>query len=878
MASFFSLPRRVLMGVAVLFATASFVYGTVWAFFEDPQGSLGIILLEEPPRPFPTITQVREGSPAYEAGIEPGDQILAVNGVPLETMNPYYEAVPRGRPGDTVTLQYGREGLRSTVVASLVLVPPPAAGDVHETLPGWIVHYILEFFPVLFLVVGFTVLFSRLDDRNAWLLALILAGVVSGAPTLLVEVAFHPQVRGFMVGYHMVFHTLLPAVTYYLFAVFPVSSPLDRRFPRLKVILIGIAVAVALPMALWTVWSGGSYPLWVVLETANRWGVHAVIPDIGVYGLAFVSLVWSSLRPSAKAAQQKARIILWGAAIGFAPWLTLEAVAGYRGHSMFEFPFEVWSSAVLALFVLPLSITYAIVKHRVLEIPVLLRRSARYLLVQRGFLILLSLVGLGVSLLFVASFSHLLSIGEKTPLPGQLLVVAAFGAAVVWAGRKAHKRVGRKIDRAFFRSAYDGRRILEDLAEKARRATTQDELATEITQRVDEALEPRWIAVYFETQEGTLRRRGSTVSDAPPILSTDSPLMEKIRSEGRPWEVPPPESGRREGLDTLAQLEAECVVPLLGRDSRMIGLLVLGARRSEEAYSGEDKRLLASVGNQAGVALESIRLAEEMFRIKEKQAELIMEGKMAALGNLVAGIAHEINTPLAVAMSSMTTADKCTRIISEVMTSSPALAEGEAKRALSTLEESSRLATQAGHRMSQLVSALKDFARLESEVAQEADLRAGLESALALVNRDLIGEVRIQRDYGDVPPVYCHPKEINQVFMTLLVNAFEAMQGEGILRLSIAAEGDLVRIEISDTGHGIPPAQLGRLFDIGFVTKGRRIGMGLGLPTARNVIERHGGTLTVESNVGQGTSFRLSLPAQGGRSEAQQEPHRAARW
>ena len=481
MPSLSSLPRPVLMGLAVLFATASFVYGTVWVFFDDPQGSLGIILLEQPPRPFPTITQVREGSPADEAGIEPGDQILAVNGNPLETMNPYYEAVPRGRPGDAVTLEYGREG--STLVANLVLVPPPITSDLHETLHGWIVHYILEFFPVLFLVVGFTVLFSRLDDRNAWLLALILAGVVSGAPTLLGQGAFHPQVRGFMVGYHMVFHTLLPAVTYYLFAVFPVSSPLDRRFPRLKVILIGIAVAVASPMALWTVWAGGSYPLWVVLETANRWSAPAVdwllgAHTFGVFGLAFVSLVWSSLRPSAKAAQQKARIILWGAAIGFVPWTTLEAVAAYRGHSMFEFPFEVWSSAVVALFVLPLSITYAIVKHRVLEIPVLLRRSARYLLVQRGFLILLSLVGLGVSLLFVASFSHLLSIGEKTPLPGQLLVVAAFGAAVVWAGRQAHKRVGRKIDRAFFRGAYDGRRILEDLAEKARRATTQDELAT----------------------------------------------------------------------------------------------------------------------------------------------------------------------------------------------------------------------------------------------------------------------------------------------------------------------------------------------------------------------------------------------------------------
>ena len=530
----------------------------------------------------------------------------------------------------------------------------------------------------------------------------------------------------------------------------------------------------------------------------------------------------------------------------------------------------------MTLFALPLSITYAIVKHRVLEIPVLFKRSARYLLVQRGFLILLSLVGLGVSLLVVASFSHVLSVRGTTPLPGQLLVVAAFGAAVVWAGRQAHRRVGEKIDRAFFRSAYDGRRILEELAEKVRRATTQDDLATEITQRVSEALQPRWIAVYFERQEGTLHRTGSTVSDAPATLSTDSPLMERIRSEGRPWEVPPPESGRREGLDTLAQLEAECLVPLLARDSRMIGLLVLGARRSEEAYSGEDKRLLASVGNQAGVALESIRLADEMFRIKEKQAELIMEGKMAALGNLVAGIAHEINTPLGVAMSSMTTADKCTRRISEAVISSPALKDGEAKRALSTLEESSRLATQAGHRMSQLVSSLKDFARLESEEAQEADLRAGLESALALVSRDLMGEVRIQRDYGEVPPVYCRPKEINQVFMTLLVNAFEAMQGEGTLRLSMGAEGDLVRIGIADTGHGIPPAQLGRLFDIGFVTKRRRIGMGLGLPTARNVIERHGGTLAVESKVGEGTSFRLSLPVQGSAHKADREPGRAA--
>ena len=150
---------------------------------------------------------------------------------------------------------------------------------------------------------------------------------------------------------------------------------------------------------------------------------------------------------------------------------------------------------------------------------------------QRGFLILLSLVGLGVSLLFVASFSHLLSIGEKTPLPGQLLVVAAFGGGGLFgpAGKPINAWGERLIVLSFAAPTMGAAswRTLQRRPVVLQRKMSSRPKSPNVSTK---PLEPRWIAVYFETQEGTLRRRGSTVSDAPSILSTDSPLMEKIRS------------------------------------------------------------------------------------------------------------------------------------------------------------------------------------------------------------------------------------------------------------------------------------------------------------------------------------------------------------
>lgn len=248
---------------------------------------------------------------------------------------------------------------------------------------------------------------------------------------------------------------------------------------------------------------------------------------------------------------------------------------------------------------------------------------------------------------------------------------------------------------------------------------------------------------------------------------------------------------------------------------------------------------------------DAVALEIANMEIKEQQAELLFEGKMAALTDLVAGVAHEVNTPLGVVRSSLQASEKAIH----------RLREGEdPERALATAEASGRAAVAGLERISRLVSSLKDFARLDQAELQLADIRDGIETVLSLVEPSKLGEVEIERSFAAIPRILCRPKELNQVFMTLIVNALEAMDGRGTLGLSTALDRDRVRVTVSDTGPGIDEDRIDRLFELKFAPKGGRMSFGLGLPTARRIIERHGGTLTVASIVGEGSRFVISIP------------------
>ncbi|HET7100885.1 MAG TPA: PP2C family protein-serine/threonine phosphatase, partial [Terriglobia bacterium] len=292
-------------------------------------------------------------------------------------------------------------------------------------------------------------------------------------------------------------------------------------------------------------------------------------------------------------------------------------------------PLALGITVVLLLFLFPLSFAYAVLKHRVLEVPVLLRRGARYLLVLRGFTILLALASIGVTLvfaMFLAPYLELLAVGG---VPGGIALGAGFGTVLLWAGMVVHKRVGEKIDRAFFRNAYDARMVLENLVEISRTATDRAKLSELLQNHLEQALRPSSLVVYLETDDHQLSAMRADVPPALAVLSTADPTLAETARRGRPWEIMNEDEERLPHPFLLEPLRPDCLVPVLGRDGRLVGLLLLGPRLSEEPYSREDKRLLASVATQAGIAMESIRLGEEIAERIEAERRAAQEMEFA---------------------------------------------------------------------------------------------------------------------------------------------------------------------------------------------------------------------------------------------------------
>jgi len=614
----FSRRRALLYLAAALFGAASTLYSLVWLHYVPQTGAtrIGAEFTYSLSSHALRITRVIPGQNAEQAGLRSRDEIVAINNAGLETLTPYYDAVGRGRPGATVNFSVRRPGEASRRVVPVVLdsVLRPF-GVFRDLTPGRLIAVrIMELYPFLFLVVGLPVLFLRIEDRNAWLLALVFAGFIA-LPDIPPSVV-HPAFRGFLMSYHVVLGDLLPALLYLFLAVFPGPSPLERRAPWLKwVLLVGAAASIS--RDLWTLAAANAYEtIWLPLEYGRSTWLRPSIRGLsnlyvlGGEALAVASLIGNSIRAVSAEAQRKARVIVWGVACGLLPIILLVSTLYLTGGGFQETPFWLYAFCVLALFLLPLSFAYAVVKHRVLEIPVLLRLSARYLLVQRGFVVLILLASWGATVAFVLFFTRFFSSSSQMATPLGLGAGVALGAVLTWGGNEAAKRGTRRIDRAFFRNAYDGRVILEELGEQVRAGKDRQSLAGMLEQKISSALHPRSMAIYLEITPGRLAAQAVPVADGLEVISSDAPVLVELARRGKPWAVPTGFSG--DAPAGLPGAKAECLVPILGREGRLIGLIGLGPRLSEEPYSGEDKRLLASVASQAGIALESLDLAEKM--------------------------------------------------------------------------------------------------------------------------------------------------------------------------------------------------------------------------------------------------------------------------
>src|SRR5207245_8022094 len=257
-----SLPRPLLRIAAILFAAATVLYSGLWMRYirMQPRSLIGIDYVISHGEHVPRVTGVIQGSGAEAAGLQPGDRLRAIDGRTFADYDPVPETVIRGRPGEMVLLTIERPGEPAPMVLPVVLGPRTAEPGA-QTRARAIAIELVSSFPVVLLVVGLFVLFLRLQDRNAWLLALFFAGFIAVAPLLETLGIIPGSLRGFAVAYKVIFQGLFGAFFYYFCAVFPVSSPIHRRLPWLKTAMLAVAAALAVPLGIAALRAGSFAPV-----------------------------------------------------------------------------------------------------------------------------------------------------------------------------------------------------------------------------------------------------------------------------------------------------------------------------------------------------------------------------------------------------------------------------------------------------------------------------------------------------------------------------------------------------------------------------------------------------------------------------------------
>ncbi|MBU0768102.1 MAG: GHKL domain-containing protein [Proteobacteria bacterium] len=281
------------------------------------------------------------------------------------------------------------------------------------------------------------------------------------------------------------------------------------------------------------------------------------------------------------------------------------------------------------------------------------------------------------------------------------------------------------------------------------------------------------------------------------------------------------------------------------------------------------------------------KLEQTLTKLAETQTYMIQSEKMASIGQLAAGVAHEINNPTGFVSSNLKTLSDYIQDISSLSKEYRKLISelkkdrdggghheisGQVKR-IETLEEEVDFdfvlkdvfelideSKEGTERIKKIVQDLKDFAHPGEDKPKFADINQNMDSTVNVVWNELKYKADVTKDYGDLPQIQCYPQLLNQVFVNLLVNAAQAIDDRGEIRIKTRADNGYVEIRISDTGTGIPKENLPKIFDPFYTTKDVGKGTGLGLNVAYNIIKKHHGKIDVESEVSKGTTFTIRIP------------------
>ena len=396
--------------------------------------------------------------------------------------------------------------------------------------------------------------------------------------------------------------------------------------------------------------------------------------------------------------------------------------------------------------------------------------------------------------------------------------------------------------------------------------------------------------------------RGDVAAATGERVRADQGIVGQALQEERPILIDDmlAEEGRAQpDLDARSGLRTYLAVPLIWR-GEVVGAVTVGATEPG-ALNPVQAALICELAEQAAAAVAHARdyareqarreevevlyrdLAERSAALGRAQEQLVQNEKLAAIGQLAQGIAHELNTPLGVIVSNLSVLGQYADTLAQVATAAQqAMEHLQAGRPAAPIAEALVAARRAAdldyvlddlphllgesmmsaERIAAIVLSVATFARRDTDHASAVDLEEALELAVTLAWNELKHRGEVRRAFAEIPPVLGHPSELTQVFVHLLLNAAQALeQQHGTIAIGTEHDEQDVVVTITDTGRGIPPEHLGRVFDPFFTTRPPGQGTGMGLAVCHGIVTRHGGTIRLESTPDQGSTVTVRLPA-----------------
>lgn len=314
-----------------------------------------------------------------------------------------------------------------------------------------------------------------------------------------------------------------------------------------------------------------------------------------------------------------------------------------------------------------------------------------------------------------------------------------------------------------------------------------------------------------------------------------------------------------ESKETFKTNTYRIIIPIF-HQSNLLGIIVVLSYQKISIPNEDD--VLKAISLQLANALvqaslfeqintQNIQLEETLKELKETQLQLINSEKLASLGQLIAGVAHEINTPLASINSNNSILEKLIKKLENSM---------ENSTLLDTFNEINKIDKEAIKRISKIVTSLKQFVRLDEAELQNANINKELDLTLDLIRHETKNKIEIEKNYGDIREIKCYPNMLNQVFMNLLMNACQSIETKGTITITTLDQEDNLIIKIKDTGCGILPEHRDKVFQAGFTSKGVGVGTGLGLAITKKIVEKHKGSIDFTSEQNKGTEFIVTIP------------------